>query len=285
MSRSWCFTLNNPGSDSIDWPAQVVYAKWQKECVSTPHLQGYVEFDCVKRLPGLKKILPTAHWEPRRGSQSEAIAYVSKEESRIAGPWEHGTFSAAAQGARSDLKRCMDAAAGGSSTLELMEMCPAVMARYASFVHSYKKAKVQGRVRTDLVVKVYFGPTGTGKSRRAFEEYPCAYRKSAGTKWFDGYVGQSAVIWDDFESTGLDYRWFLTLLDIYPVAVEVKGSMVDFEPNVIVVTTNVHPKYWFPEYSESDRAPLLRRITEIVDFSPPKLLTMLGGVSLIQTYM
>jgi len=56
--------------------------------------------------------------------------------------------------------------------------------------------------------------------------------------------------------------------------------MVDFDPDVIIFTTNVHPKYWFREYAEEDRAPLLRRLTEIKDFSPPPAPTNthLGGV-------
>ena len=168
------FTLNNPTSYEIEFPAKVVYAKWQLEKVSTPHLQGYVEFDSVQRLSAVRKILDSAHWEPRKGTQQQALDYVSKSDSRLDGPWEYGSLIVSAQGKRSDLKRAMDQAVSGSSTLQLMEDNPSVMARYSGFINSYKRLKVDGVVRVNLKVHVYYGSTGTGKSRSAFEQYPRA---------------------------------------------------------------------------------------------------------------
>ena len=150
------------------------------------------------------------------------------------------------------------------------------MARYSSFVNSYKRLKAPPSLRRDLKVLVYMGKTGSGKSRAAFEQYPMAFRKMSSNKWFDGYLGQQEVIWDDFDTDAVDFRWFLTLIDIYPVAVEVKGSSVDFEPLVIIFTTNVHPRDWFPQLDAATRAPLYRRITEIRNFDVP----LLGGAPL-----
>lgn len=273
------FTLNNPTSYEIEFPAKVVYAKWQLEKVSTPHLQGYVEFDSVQRLSAVRKILDSAHWEPRKGTQQQALDYVSKSDSRLDGPWEYGSLIVSAQGKRSDLKRAMDQAVSGSSTLQLMEDNPSVMARYSGFINSYKRLKVDGVVRVNLKVHVYYGSTGTGKSRSAFEQYPRAYRKMSSNKWFDGYLGQKEVIWDDFDTTALDFRWFLTLIDIYPLYVEVKGSSVPFEPEVIILTTNVHPRDWFPELDEVTREPLYRRLQPVRDFNKQKI-PLLGGIPL-----
>ena len=39
-------------------------------------------------------------------------------------------------------------------------------------------------------VWVFWGATGTGKSRRAFETWPDAYRKMTNDKWWDGYHGE-----------------------------------------------------------------------------------------------
>jgi len=49
-----------------------------------------MNFTNAKRLGEVVKILPRCHAEPVK-DMSAAIAYCSKEETRIAGPWEHGT--------------------------------------------------------------------------------------------------------------------------------------------------------------------------------------------------
>lgn len=78
-----------------EWP-DVAYCTWQLEsCPDTGelHYQGYIEFVgkktwhwCHANLSGLE----TAHFEARRGSQVQAIAYCNKLESRADGPWEFG---------------------------------------------------------------------------------------------------------------------------------------------------------------------------------------------------
>lgn len=47
----------------------------------------------------------------------------------------------------------------------------------------------------------YWGQPGAGKSRKAYEENPGAYRK-AQNKWFDGYRGEKVIILDDLDKLG-----------------------------------------------------------------------------------
>ena len=87
------FTINNPEDEQIPrtWEG-VLYCQWQVEVgeSGTRHVQGYVAFKCNKRLSILKKVHPTAHWERRKGTHNDARAYCSKEDTRVAGPWEIG---------------------------------------------------------------------------------------------------------------------------------------------------------------------------------------------------
>ena len=103
-ARRWCFTINNP--TAADDPAMwdVSYCKWQKEqgAEGTEHYQGYVELAKAGRLSALKKINDRAHWEKCNGTQEQNIAYCSKEEGRLDGPWEKGEKKQ--QGKRSDLE-------------------------------------------------------------------------------------------------------------------------------------------------------------------------------------
>lgn len=106
LTRNWVFTLNNPeGVPNLPSNSEYVY---QLECgeSGTPHYQGYIRFPNNQRLTGVKKILPTAHWEPRLGTHEEAYAYCTKLESRLEEPIVHGF--AAKRGERSDLRIASD---------------------------------------------------------------------------------------------------------------------------------------------------------------------------------
>lgn len=55
-----------------------------------------------------RKVLPGAHWEPRRGEREDAREYCRKEQSRVRGPWESGDWAAGGQGARTDFQLAVD---------------------------------------------------------------------------------------------------------------------------------------------------------------------------------
>lgn len=57
-------------------------------------------------------------------------------------------------------------------------------------------------------------------------------------------------------------RW----LDRYPVLVEVKGSTVCFKARVIWMTSNLHPRDWYPDLDPETLSALMRRIN-IVHFA------------------
>lgn len=83
-ARSWCFTLCNYTPEQV---AQLDALECKRLCVGaevapttgTPHLQGYFRFDKPVRLAQLRKLLPGAHLERRRGTESQATAYCRKE--------------------------------------------------------------------------------------------------------------------------------------------------------------------------------------------------------------
>lgn len=111
------------------------------------------------------------------------------------------------------------------------------------------------------------GPTGVGKTRWAYEHDPTLYPKPNGHKWFDGYLGHKTALFDDFrgDASGITYSFLLQLLDRYPLRVEVKGGMVEWVPETIIITSNDDPRYWYP--MESNLAPLFRRLTTVKIFS------------------
>ena len=117
-------------------------------------------------------------------------------------------------------------------------------------------AKPVGMVRT---CQVYWGRTGTGKSRRAWEEAGLdAYVKDPNTKFWCGYRGQGAVVIDEFRGR-IDVSHLLRWLDRYPVNVEIKGSSCPLAATAFWITSNVDPRQWYPDLDSETLSALLRR--------------------------
>jgi len=198
-SRGWCFTLNNWDGTSLGIlqtrfeAGNPVYVCWGKETgeSGTPHLQGYARFRDAIGLSGVRKLLETAHWEPRKGTEPQAIAYCEKD----------GDFTElgdrAAPGKRTDVTSFLACVREGAGALELSESHP------LEFVKFHRAAEVlrggMGIPRQEkTTVHWYHGSTGTGKSRQAFEENEGAYWKDMSNgQWWDGYEQQECVVFDD----------------------------------------------------------------------------------------
>jgi len=107
--------------------------------------------------------------------------------------------------------------------------------------------------------QVYWGRTGSGKSRRAWEEAGLdAYSKDPNTKFWCGYSGQTNVVIDEFRGR-IDVSHLLRWLDRYPVSVEIKGSSVPLSATSYWITSNLDPRQWFPDLDPETLAALIRR--------------------------
>lgn len=143
MQRSYVFTLNNPATTELPELVNARYISWQLEEgeTGTRHLQGYVELVKPMRLAGMKKWLPTAHFEARRGTRDQARDYTMKDDTRVEGPFERGQFTTA-QGARSDISAVRDAIAAGTSKRELFEEYPDIAAKYPRYIDTMLRYQV-----------------------------------------------------------------------------------------------------------------------------------------------
>lgn len=79
----WCFTLNNYTKEEECSIINIFRDKARMwiigdECVSTPHLQGYVEFK-TKCRPLCMFDTKRIHWEKAKGSKEDNIKYCSKQ--------------------------------------------------------------------------------------------------------------------------------------------------------------------------------------------------------------
>lgn len=59
---------------------------------------------------------------------------------------------------------------------------------------------------------------------------------------------------------GIDIGHMLRWLDRYPVIVEVKGAATVLSAKKIWITSNLHPRDWYPDLDAETLAALLRRV-------------------------
>lgn len=108
---------------------------------------------------------------------------------------------------------------------------------------------------------VYWGETEAGKSTRAWAEAGWdAYPKDPNTKTWDAYRGEPNVVMEEFRGK-IDISHVLRWFDKFPVIADVKYSACALRHKKMWITSNLHPKDWYPELDEETKNALLRRLT------------------------
>lgn len=263
QARHWVFTINNPGEDLIDGDAipDLKYMVYQQERGEngTNHYQGYLEFSKPKRLGALKKIFKTAHFELRKGTRDEARDYCMKEDTRVAGPFEWGTWR---EEGKKRKERAIDtfkaAIDEGKSDKELWDSHPWQYLTFHRALGNIRLLSTSGR-DWEMEVEYILGQPGVGKSKTAMAENPGAYWKSP-NHWWDGYQGHTTVVMDEFSGKWFRWEYLLKILDRYPMNVEIKGGTVPFLAKKIVITSNRAPWELYNRWKFPLQA-LFRRIT------------------------
>jgi len=274
-SKHWVFTLNNYSEDELaaieaagtegveSEGIGIAYLIVGKECgeSGTDHLQGYVCFRSRRTMQSVKNLLGSRlHLETKKGSPKQASEYCKKE-----GNYKEFGRVPGGKGSRTDLQSVLQAIKGGMSERELLEQYTTAFAKYPKFVG--RAMSIYATPRNWMpVTRVYWGGTGTGKTRRAFEEAQSVPYVHSGGMWFDGYDGQEDVIFDDFCGSEFKLTYLLRLLDRYPMRVPVKGAFVNWCPKRIWITANYSLGDWYAGAREEHRLALKRRVSIIVQF-------------------
>lgn len=222
------------------------------------HWQVMAVFRNKITLVGAKRSFPSsAHLEPTRSDA--ARAYVHKEATRDGEIFEFGQLPVRRNNGH-DWAGIKELAKKG----QIDEIPADVYIRYYRTIKQIGADHCQpdGLEKT---VFVYYGRTGTGKSRRAWEEAGnSAYSKDPRSKFWCGYSGHQYVVMDEFRG-GIDVSHLLRWLDRYPVRVELKGSSTPLKATKIWITSNLHPMNWYIDLDSETKQALLRRL-QITEF-------------------
>jgi hypothetical protein len=235
------------------------------------HLQFYVELNKGCILSYVKSQLgwSSAHLEKCKGSQAQNIAYCTKQDTREpnSAPIQFGEKHH--QGKRSDLDDIKDRLIAGEDldTISLDHFGSVV--RYHKGFATLQPMLAPKRPVAMPTVIVLFGPTGTGKTETAYNHDPDLYRWQPGMeKWWDGYTRQTTVLLDEFRGS-FPFSFLLTLLDKYPVTLQVKCATASLQATRFYIAAPEHPVNWYKALSANDKLDQLkRRITTIYHTTP-----------------
>lgn len=212
------------------------------------------EWASCKRIVG-----DTAHIERARGTDSENREYCIKDGNY----WEFGVPSN--QGRRTDLEEVVETIKRSTNFGQVIEAHPREYIRYhrgMEKLFEWVAKEIERDFKTEVVV--YWGDTGSGKSRAARdlcgERGGSIYYKPRGD-WWDGYIGQPNVIVDDYYGW-LKYDEILRLTDRYPHRVPIKGGYRNFVAKLMVFTSNASISNWYRGdwYGSDQQRAILRRV-------------------------
>jgi len=257
----WLLTI--PQHDYTPYlPPNVQYIVGQTERGATNgflHWQILVAFKSKQSLRGVKSVFgESCHAELSRSSA--AADYVQKEETRVVGTQFELGAKPFQRNSRVEWESVWTAAQSGD-----LRLIPANVR-----VVNYRTIRAIGSdfarpIGMERECFVYWGKTGTGKSRRAWDEASLeAYCKDPRTKFWDGYTNEEHVVIDEFRG-GIDISHLLRWLDRYPVRVEIKGSSRPLLAKKIWITSNIQPRDWYPLVDFETLDALMRRL-QVVEF-------------------
>lgn len=288
--RNYLLTINNPEKEDAEYAEewkQLRYVKYfifqreKGEEKGTPHIQLYIEFTQGVTFDTMKKNFKTAHIESRKGSKAQARAYCSKEETRIGEVYEYGTF--AEERERSDWTDILAMIADGATNKEIRDAYPSQFLRYYKAIEDNREMilfeQYANKRRTDLEVTYIFGDAGVGKTSYVLDTFGddkvfrmTDYGASHNIERFDGYCGQSVMLFDEYRSQ-IAMASMLNYLDIYPLQLPARFHNKTACYTKVFIVSNIPLSGQYPNVQRENPITFeafLRRIHKVFNFNVSK---------------
>nr|WAE42518.1 MAG: replication associated protein [Cressdnaviricota sp.] len=234
---------------------EILFIKGQEEISDTGyhHWQFYVVLHKKLSLKGMKRI-------DAQTRSNKIDNYVWKDETCVDGSKFELGKKPHKQNSKRDWQAVWDLAAAG----RVEEIEAGIRINHYRTLNDIATDHEPLFLRPEVRTVVFWGPTGTGKSRRAFDLFKTDYYvKNPLTKWWDGYKGESNIIIDEYDGKSINIINMLKWLDCYPCDVEVKGGARRFKALNFIITSNLNPADWYEDALNQHKMALLRRINVI----------------------
>ncbi len=231
----------------------------------------------IHRIPGFARM---ALKKPPRSTR-KAVEYCQKTKTRVEGlRGSNGTFRG--YSGQQENQEIFDKIYKGTiSARDISRTNPMLFLKSHT---GLQKMIGMHQAHRDFIPKIifYIGPTGCGKSIKAYAEnkgaYPFTWPKSS-TMWFDHYqggnsqgTGHDTIIFDEFTSNRIKCTTLMDILSGKPYPVQFKGGFTTLNSHTLVFTSNEEPMDFYPGITQKAFDMLQRRIiqfSEIWDFEQP----------------
>lgn len=264
-ARRYCFTWNNYPETA---EAQIRAFHTQKQAIytivgreigmnGTAHLQGYVHLKDRMGFKQLKKLFPSMHIEKANGNSEENKIYCSKELNFF----EMGTCPKTGGDASKDSWKAILEASEKGNWDYIKENHPRV---WVTMSEKLISKRIPDTIVMDTIENEWwYGNTGTGKSRLAWEKYGTICYQKMLNKWWDGYDCQPIVIIEEWSPKNEVTASALKIwADRYPFTAQIKGGVLQkIRPKKLIVISNYPLRDCFPD--SRDAEPIARRFREI----------------------
>ncbi len=272
-TRSWCVTSYKTDLDvkqlfeSKECYRYIISGKEKCPKTGRDHLQMFFQFKYAKKFGAAKKNLPEGcHLEAMIDTAETSANYCKKD-----GDWEeYGVMKS--QGQRKDfddMKEFIDAGVkkGTLTELDLWHENYGMMSRYHKSQRRYKflSERVQYKAFRDVYVMVFYGSTGSGKTKAAMALADWSIHASQ-LQWWDTYEpSMKCIVIDEFDNQ-CKITYTLGLMDGHPMRLPVKGGFTWAGWEKVIYTTNLTPDQIHKHAKPKHREALDRRVDEWINF-------------------
>lgn len=259
----WFITLCNYTSEEYsDLMKEVELARYlvvgEEICptTQTPHYHAFIYYKNDRSFSKMKKLFPRAHIEVCK-KPKECREYCMKDGDYV----EFGEMIH--QGKRNDLQEVRKVLADTGKMRDVVNVATSYQSvRMAETILKYHEKPRNWKPK----VYWFYGATGTGKSKTAYEILgsDCYTTLDTG-KWWEGYDGHENVHIEDMRRDFMKFHQLLKLLDRYAYRIECKGGSRQFLAKNIIITSCFSPYEMYE--TREDIQQLIRRIDEIREFT------------------
>ena len=297
QSRKWCGTVNNPLEKNLDRETILKKLQQLKSAVygcladelgleeQTPHTHFFVACSSPVRFSTMQNLFnKNAHLETAHGSAQQNYEYVTKT-----GKWqddekrgsivedsfmEFGEMPIERQGGlnieSAIIERILDGASNASIIREFPEYLRGM--RDVDYIRQTLRADESRECWRDLETVYIWGKTETGKTRFVMDGhgYSNVYAVNNYKHPFDGYTGESVMLFDEFNS-GIRIQDMNNYLDGYPIALPARYSnkQACYDKVFIISNLDLREQYRLEQQTQPEVwAAFIRRIHKVIKFMP-----------------